>query len=117
MSEFRNAQIKKAYPEVIFTSALNGDITQLISALETSFNLGELFQNDELTLISDSQIALLRQLKREIQAALNCYRDGMPIDILNVNLYGAWEILKQLVGDEFEDTIIDNIFRKYCLGK
>lgn len=89
LSEYRKAQIKKQYPEVIFTSALNGDITELISTLETKFNLGELFQNDELTLISDSQIALLQQLKSEIQGALTCYEEGMPIDILNVNLYGA----------------------------
>jgi tRNA modification GTPase len=48
---------------------------------------------------------------------LDALNNHLPIDIVNVDLYEAWNYLNELIGEQYDEEIIDNIFRKYCLGK
>ncbi|WP_144402417.1 tRNA uridine-5-carboxymethylaminomethyl(34) synthesis GTPase MnmE [Mycoplasma yeatsii] len=105
------------YNNVVFTSAKNQDIDQLILKINQMYNNEEIKKNDELILIGLNQITLVEQIKTKLTTALDVIKSGMPIDIVNVDLYDAWNLLNELIGVEYEDEIIDNIFRKYCLGK
>ncbi|XWT67300.1 tRNA uridine-5-carboxymethylaminomethyl(34) synthesis GTPase MnmE [Mycoplasma putrefaciens] len=105
------------YQNIVFTSAKNQDIDQLLFKINHMFTNEEIKKNDELILIGLNQIALVEQIKNKLSTALNVIKSKMPIDIVNVDLYDAWNLLNQLIGIEYEDEIIDNIFRKYCLGK
>nr|WP_117276105.1 tRNA uridine-5-carboxymethylaminomethyl(34) synthesis GTPase MnmE [Mycoplasma putrefaciens] len=105
------------YQNIVFTSAKNQDIDQLLFKINHMFTNEEIKKNDELILIGLNQIALVEQIKNKLSTALDVIKSKMPIDIVNVDLYDAWNLLNQLIGIEYEDEIIDNIFRKYCLGK
>ncbi|MDQ0567709.1 tRNA modification GTPase [Mycoplasma yeatsii] len=109
--------LNQKYNNVVFTSAKNQDIDQLILKINQMYNNEEIKKNDELILIGLNQIALVEQIKTKLTTALDVIKSGMPIDIVNVDLYDAWNLLNELIGVEYEDEIIDNIFRKYCLGK
>lgn len=109
--------LNQKYNNVVFTSAKNQDIDQLILKINQMYNNEEIKKNDELILIGLNQIALVEQIKAKLTTALDVIKSGMPIDIVNVDLYDAWNLLNELIGVEYEDEIIDNIFRKYCLGK
>ncbi|MBY7703769.1 hypothetical protein JIY74_26240 [Vibrio harveyi] len=73
----------------MFTSAKNQDIDQLILKINQMYNNEEIKKNDELILIGLNQIALVEQIKAKLTTALDVIKSGMPIDIVNVDLYDA----------------------------
>jgi len=103
--------------EVVLTTASNGDISPLIIEIKNRYENEELFKDDSLILINLNQISLLKKVYQLIKQANENIQAGFPIDVLNVDLYEAWNFLNELIGDQYDDEIIDNIFRKYCLGK
>ena len=47
----------------------------------------------------------------------NSYYDEMPIDILAIDLTNAWNLLGEIVGSNYDNELIDQLFSKFCLGK
>ena len=41
----------------------------------------------------------------------------MPIDIVSIQIKDALENLGEITGDNISDSIIQDIFSKFCLGK
>ena len=102
---------------VILTNAVDNDIDALIKAIKVLYNNDEILKNDDLLLININQIALLEKVALSCKNALTNLIDDYPIDIVNVDLMAGWNSLGELIGQEYDEEIIDNIFRKYCLGK
>lgn len=103
--------------EVILTNAVDNDIDDLIKAIKVLYNNDEILKNDDLLLINLNQIALLEKVALSCKNALTNLNHDYPIDIVNVDLMDGWNSLGELIGQEYDEEIIDNIFRKYCLGK
>lgn len=114
--EDKNQLINK-FNNIVFTSAINQDINTLINKIEEMHISEELTKNDALILINIEQISLVEQVKECLERSLNAIIAGMPIDIVNVDLHEAWNYLNELIGEQYDEEIIDNIFKKYCLGK
>ncbi|WP_042425712.1 tRNA uridine-5-carboxymethylaminomethyl(34) synthesis GTPase MnmE [Geomicrobium sp. JCM 19039] len=62
-------------------------------------------------------IALLHQAKHSIHEALTSAEDGMPIDMVQIDVTRAWEQLGEIVGETAPDQLIDQLFSQFCLGK
>ena len=41
----------------------------------------------------------------------------MEVDIIEIDLKKTWDLLGQLIGDAYNEELVDNIFRNFCLGK
>lgn len=108
---------QKQYPDAVFTSVIQDDVQELITKIQEKYNNEELMESNDLILINVDQISLLEQIQTKTNQAYQNLMQQFPIDIVNVDLTGAWELLNQLIGVEYDEEIIDNIFRKYCLGK
>jgi tRNA modification GTPase len=52
-----------------------------------------------------------------VSRAINGLEDGVPIDLLSVDIKEAWRRLGQITGDVVEEDIINEIFSKFCIGK
>jgi tRNA modification GTPase len=52
-----------------------------------------------------------------VNRAINGLEDGVPIDLLSVDIKEAWRRLGQITGDVVEEDIINEIFSKFCIGK
>ncbi|WP_106078760.1 tRNA uridine-5-carboxymethylaminomethyl(34) synthesis GTPase MnmE [Mesoplasma coleopterae] len=117
ISEEEKNKINKEQTNFVYTSAINNDIDNLIKRIEEMHINEELTKNDSLILINLEQISLVEQVKDRVEKSLNAIIGGMPIDIVNVDLHQAWDYLNQLIGEQYDEEIIDNIFKKYCLGK
>ncbi|AGY41082.1 GTPase and tRNA-U34 5-formylation enzyme TrmE [Mesoplasma florum W37] len=110
-------KISKEKINFVYTSAINNEIDDLIKKIEEMHINEELTKNDSLILINLEQISLVQQVKDRLEKSLSAIIGGMPIDIVNVDLHEAWDYLNQLIGEQYDEEIIDNIFKKYCLGK
>ncbi|AHI54332.1 tRNA modification GTPase TrmE [Spiroplasma sabaudiense Ar-1343] len=109
--------ILKKNPEIVFCSAINNEIDELINKIKDKYDHGEVIKSDDLVLSNIYHISLLSKVENKIEIAYNNFKSGYPVDIINVDLYEAWDNLNVLLGESYDEEIIDNIFRKYCLGK
>ena len=71
-----------------------------------------------MTYVSNSRhIALLDQAYRAISDALEGIEIGTPIDIVQIDLTRTWELLGEIIGDTVQESLIDQLFSQFCLGK
>jgi tRNA modification GTPase len=49
--------------------------------------------------------------------AIETIKEKMPVDIISVYIKQALEDLGEITGNNVSDDIINEIFKKFCLGK
>ncbi|WP_273123561.1 tRNA uridine-5-carboxymethylaminomethyl(34) synthesis GTPase MnmE [Bacillus weihaiensis] len=103
---------------VVTTSLLEEQgIDALEEAISTLFFQGNV-QSGDLTYVSNSRhIALLTAAKSSIEDALIGVETGVPIDIVQIDLTRCWEQLGEIIGDAVHESLIDQLFSQFCLGK
>jgi tRNA modification GTPase len=113
----RVKELSKDYP-LITTSLLEDlGVEQLEEAISSLFFTGSIDAQD-MTYVSNSRhIALLSQAKRTIEDAINGTQNGIPIDLVQIDLTRTWELLGEIVGDTVHESLIDQLFSQFCLGK
>ncbi|MDG5789408.1 tRNA uridine-5-carboxymethylaminomethyl(34) synthesis GTPase MnmE [Evansella sp. AB-P1] len=103
---------------IITTSLLKDEgVDELEEAIKLLFFQGELESND-LTYVSNSRhIALLNEALRAINEALQAIEAGMPVDMIQIDITKTWDLLGEVIGDSVHESLIDQLFSQFCLGK
>lgn len=103
---------------LIQTSMLKQEgIDELEIQIRDLFFGGEV-QNQDMTYVSNSRhISLLKQARQTIQDAIDAAESGVPMDMVQIDLTGTWEILGEIIGETASDELIDQLFSQFCLGK
>ncbi|MDD4504228.1 MAG: tRNA uridine-5-carboxymethylaminomethyl(34) synthesis GTPase MnmE [Clostridiaceae bacterium] len=60
---------------------------------------------------------LLDRALENIERAISSIEDGIPVDLISVDIREAWSSLGAITGDTVEEDIIKEIFSKFCIGK
>lgn len=68
-------------------------------------------------LANERQLDCARQAARELNAALTALRAGVTLDAVGVCLQGALTALASLTGAQVSEEIIEDVFRRFCVGK
>jgi len=72
----------------------------------------------DMTYVSNSRhIALLHQALQAIDDVLKGIDYGTPIDIIQIDLTRTWELLGEIIGDTVQESLINQLFSQFCLGK
>ncbi|MGN8647654.1 tRNA uridine-5-carboxymethylaminomethyl(34) synthesis GTPase MnmE [Gracilibacillus sp. HCP3S3_G5_1] len=103
----------------VITTALIEDkgMDTLEEAIADTFFAGELDSGD-LTYVSNVRhIQLLQQTLKALEDAMDAMDADMPIDLVQIDVTRAWELLGEIVGDTVQDSLIDQLFSQFCLGK
>lgn len=62
-------------------------------------------------------IQLLEQSEQALDDALQAVDDGMPLDLVQIDITRTWELLGEIIGDNIHESLIDQLFSQFCLGK
>ena len=62
-------------------------------------------------------IRLLDQALESVSEAIAGAEEGIPIDMVQIDLQRTWELLGEIVGDAVSEDLIDQLFSQFCLGK
>lgn len=103
---------------VITTSLIEEQgIDELEKAIADLFFEG-IIDSADMTYVSNARhIGLLTQAGRTINDAIEAIENGVPIDMVQIDLTRAWEILGEITGDTVHESLIDQLFSQFCLGK
>lgn len=81
------------------------------------FNEGLQTSANQVMVTNDRQIALLRQAKDALNDVLKGIDNGMPVDLVQIDMTRAWDLLGEITGDSYQDELLDQLFSRFCLGK
>ncbi|MED3570942.1 tRNA uridine-5-carboxymethylaminomethyl(34) synthesis GTPase MnmE [Cytobacillus praedii] len=104
--------------KLVTTSLLEDrGVDELEEAIASLFFEGSIEAGD-LTYVSNTRhIALLNQALHSIEEAIQAVEMGTPIDIVQIDLTRTWELLGEIIGDSVHESLIDQLFSQFCLGK
>ena len=98
------------------TVDING-LDSLKNAIKNKLNLDSIVNKDMSYLSNIRQIDLVNKANSAIENAYSSLKNDMPIDMIEIDLRSAWEYLGEIIGDSYQDELVDNIFSNFCLGK
>lgn len=103
---------------VVSMSALEQKgIEELKEQMKKIFSLEKIETKDMTYLTSARSIALLRQALQSLEDLEQGLKVGYPMDILEIDLKKIWNDLGQIIGETYEEELIDQLFSQFCLGK
>ncbi len=81
------------------------------------YHLDEIQEKDLTYLFNVRQIDLVKKALANINQILNDIQKNIPVDMLEIHLREAFDNLGLLIGETYEDELIDKLFKNFCLGK
>lgn len=104
--------------EVIATSILKKqNLEQLEKLIKKLFFGGIENSNEQVMVTNQRQAGLLNKAKKQLQDVIKAVKDGVPVDIAQIDFKGAWDTLGEITGDSAPDELINALFSQFCLGK
>ena len=93
-------------------------LSQLSQAIaDLFFKEGVAKRQNEVMVTNARHIDLLRRAQQSLDDVLKGLADGMPVDLVQIDLRNAWDLLGEITGDSYQDELIDQLFSQFCLGK
>ncbi len=103
--------------EGISISAKDNDIEPLIQEIKKMFELGKITAGQEDILANARQIQLLEKAKQALDSAVIAMENQIPTDLIVTDLYESWENLKEILGERAKEDLLDELFKRFCIGK
>ena len=92
-------------------------IDELKEEILSSLALNDLSTKNLTYLSNARQISLAKSALDSIDKVIEANQENVPVDMLAIDLKSAWEALGNIIGESYEDELVDNIFARFCLGK
>ena len=117
LSMAEHTALASAFPEAVLVSSLTGaGIDTLRERLDAAIT-AERPSEDSILVTSLRQQAAIEQSLQSLSTAETGARDGLPHEILLLDLHSALTALDSLTGETSPDAILREIFSTFCIGK
>ena len=81
------------------------------------FNLGQIEEKDYNYFANSRQISLAREalaILNDVEYGIN---SNVPVDMIGIDIKRIWDILGNIIGENYSEELIDQLFSQFCLGK
>ncbi len=113
-----DSKIKIQDENIIRMSIINNvGISDLKEKINQLFQFDQIEQQDMTYLTNARSIALLKQASEKISEIQSNINQNIPISILEIDLREVWEILGNIIGEFYQEELINQLFSQFCLGK
>lgn len=114
----KSIEIDKKIENIVYISALeNKGIEELKKKIKSIFNLDRIETNNMSYLSNARSISLIEKSLKSLTSAISGINKMLPIDMVEIDLKESWNNLGQIIGETYEDELIDQLFSRFCLGK
>lgn len=104
--------------DIIYGTTLRDDgLDDLKLKIRELFNMDLIEQSDLNYLSSSHQIATIKQTLKIIDDIEEAIKLNMEVDMIEIDIKKIWELLGKIIGENYDDELIDELFSKFCLGK
>jgi len=104
--------------EYILGNTVNDNgLSPLKDAIIKKLELDNILNKDMTYMSNIRQIDLLKKSLDSIKQAIMNLELGIPVDMVEIDITNAWNILGEITGETYQDELITTLFSKFCLGK
>ena len=103
---------------IVYISALEDkNIDKLKEKIKEIYNVDSI-ETDDLTYLTNARsIALLKEAKNAIEESKQGIKNLVPIDVIEIDIKRAWNLLGEIIGKTYQEELINQLFSQFCLGK
>ncbi len=113
-----NKELYHSFENSIAVSALHKTgINELETMIKQMFLSGEVNITDQTYVSNARHIAKLNETKESLNDSITAIKNELPIDMVEIDLKAAWNVLGEIIGDTSSTSLLDELFSKFCLGK
>lgn len=104
--------------KMIDISALkNTGLDQLEAEVKRLFVNESLFAESEILVANARHIGKIKESMLALKDALSACKKHFPVDMIEIDIRKAWEMLGEITGQSGSENLIHSLFSKFCLGK
>lgn len=103
--------------EGIEISAKDQNILSLTKEIKRKFNLGQITDQNNYILTNARQTLLLEKSSQSLKQAIDAMKLNIPADLIVEDLYDSWSYLKEILGEQAKEDLLDELFKRFCIGK
>ena len=92
-------------------------LESLFEKITDMFNLDEINLDNDIVITNERHKNLISKAIDNLNKAESIIKNGMPIDIIAISLKDTLSNLGAITGEEAGEEIINEIFKRFCLGK
>lgn len=112
------AMAAQYHSPVVTTSILKEkNLDQLEDLIKKLFFAGIENSQTAVMVTNQRQSSLLAKAKKQLQDVIKAVKQGIPVDIAQIDFTGAWNTLGEITGESAPDELITQLFSQFCLGK
>ena len=101
----------------IVISAKDNQISTLTEEIKKMFELGKIIDNNDRILTNARQTMLLQRASQALKQAVEAMEMMVPTDLIVTDLYECWNNLKEILGEKAKEDLLDELFKRFCIGK
>ena len=95
----------------------NQGIDELKEKIVELFKLNELETQDPTYLSNTRSISILKNCLKKTEEIEESLKNNLPIDMIELDIKAIWEELGKINGSTYEEELLDEMFKRFCLGK
>lgn len=98
-------------------SAKDNQIGDLVAEIKRMFELGKIIDNNDYILTNARQMMLLQRASQSLNQAVAAMKLSVSTDLIVTDLYECWNNLKEILGEKAKEDLLDELFKRFCIGK
>lgn len=110
-------KLKLDYKYVTGNTISKDGLDNLKNEIIKKFELDNITEKDITYISNIRQVNHIKDALNSINSALDNINEDISIDIIEIDLRSAWESLGDIIGANYNEELIDNLFANFCLGK
>ena len=110
-------KLKLDYKYVTGNTISKDGLDNLKNEIIKKFELDNIMEKDITYISNIRQVNHIKDALNSINSALDNINEDISIDIIEIDLRSAWESLGDIIGANYNEELIDNLFSNFCLGK
>ena len=103
---------------VIYTDTVSDTgINSLKDKIIELFNIDELDNENDTFFTNERQISLAKEALSILDDVNKGIDNNVPVDLIEIDIKRIWTKLGEILGENYDEELIDQLFSNFCLGK
>ncbi len=104
--------------KIIYTNTIELEgIESLKKQISAMFKLDEIKKKDYNFITNTRQISKIKECINRIKDIKDALKKEMSLDLIEIDLKEIWNTLGEIIGENYSEELLDELFSKFCVGK
>ncbi len=109
--------IESAFDSVVYISATDPKSLKMLDDAVAKLSKTDRFSPDAPMLMNERQRSAAVRALNSVEEAFAAAKSGMTLDVVFISLDEALAAILELSGENVSEAVIDEVFRRFCVGK